>query len=342
MLFITSKWTQLLPAIVALASLYLTTPLAHAKDEDTIAAGQKRTEQLYQQQTKTLWAEMTPDMQKGLGSEAAFAQFAQQVAQQLGQESEIVSEKVLHQQNYRVYQRTARFTKVDMLILVQFAFDENQRIAGMFVKPSEPTATAAPSAHMDYQTKANLRLPFNGEWFVVWGGRTIEDNYHAVAKDQRFAYDFLVTKNGQTHVNEGKALSDYHCWNQALLAPADATVVNVVDGLPDQAIGARDPQNAAGNHVVLDFGHSEYAVLAHFQQNSIQVKTGDTVKTGQLLGRCGNSGNTTEPHLHFHLQNSNRFGQGEGLPAAFQQYLADGKVVARGEPKRGQTIAQPE
>lgn len=315
--------------------------IASAQADEVISLGQLRTQQLYQQQTKALWADMTPDMQKGLGNELAFAQFAQQVAEQLGQESEIVSEKILHQQNYRVYQRTARFTKVGMLILVQFAFDENQRIAGMLVKPSEQTATAAPSVHMDYQTKANLRLPFNGEWFVVWGGRSIEDNYHAVAKDQRFAYDFLVTKNGQTHVNEGKALSDYYCWNQALLAPAEATVVNVVDGLPDQAIGARDPQNAAGNHVVLDFGHNEYGVLAHFQQNSIQVKIGDTVKTGQLLGRCGNSGNTTEPHLHFHLQNSDRFGKGDGLPAIFVHYLADGKTVARGEPRRGQTISQP-
>jgi len=315
--------------------------VASAQADDVIPMGQIRTQQLYQQQTKLLWADMTPDLQKGLGSEAAFAQFAQQVAEQLGQESEIVSEKVLHQQNHRVYQRLARFTKVGMLILVQFAFDENQRIAGLLVKPSEQTATAAPSAHMDYQTKANLRLPFNGEWFVVWGGRTIEDNYHAVAKDQRFAYDFLVLKNGQTHINEGKALSDYHCWNQDLLAPADATVVNVVDGLPDQAIGSRDPQNAAGNHLVLDFGRNEYGVLAHFQQNSIQVKTGDLVKTGQLLGRCGNSGNTTEPHLHFHLQNSDRFGHGEGLPASFQQYLADGKNITRGEPTRGQFISQP-
>jgi murein DD-endopeptidase MepM/ murein hydrolase activator NlpD len=69
------------------------------------------------------------------------------------------------------------------------------------------------------------------------------------------------------------------------------------------------------------------------------VKAGQRVVAGQELGRCGNSGNTSEPHLHFHLQDAPEFGQGNGLPAFFEHYIADGEAVERGEPVRGQTIA---
>jgi len=62
------------------------------------------------------------------------------------------------------------------------------------------------------------------------------------------------------------------------------------------------------------------------------------VKQGQIIGRCGNSGNTSEPHLHYHLQNSPKFGQSEGLPAQFVNYVADGERVERGEPVQGQRI----
>jgi murein DD-endopeptidase MepM/ murein hydrolase activator NlpD len=62
------------------------------------------------------------------------------------------------------------------------------------------------------------------------------------------------------------------------------------------------------------------------------------VQRGEVLGRCGNSGNSSEAHLHYHLQNTPEFNQGEGLPPQFQNYVADGQVVSRGEPIRGQKI----
>jgi len=124
-----------------------------------------------------------------------------------------------------------------------------------------------------------------------------------------------------------------------ILAPADGTVLDAVDGLPDQAIGTRNTKAITGNHVMLDLGNGEYAMLAHLRQGSVAVKAGQRVVAGQELGRCGNSGNTSEPHLHFHLQDAPEFGQGNGLPAFFERYVADGEVVERGEPVRGQTIA---
>jgi len=117
-------------------------------------------------------------------------------------------------------------------------------------------------------------------------------------------------------------------------------VASLVSDLPDQEIGRSDLRNPAGNHVVLDLGNDEYAFLAHMQQDSIEVAAGDQVAAGQMIGRCGNSGNTTEPHLHFHMQTTPNLADGEGLPAFFEDYRADGNTVMRGQPLRGETVEQ--
>jgi murein DD-endopeptidase MepM/ murein hydrolase activator NlpD len=90
--------------------------------------------------------------------------------------------------------------------------------------------------------------------------------------------------------------------------------------------------------VILDHGNGEFSLLAHLRRGSVAVRPGATVAAGQKLGECGNSGNTSEPHLHYHLQNTAVFGRAEGLPAQFMVYTADGRPVTRGEPVRGQTI----
>jgi murein DD-endopeptidase MepM/ murein hydrolase activator NlpD len=91
--------------------------------------------------------------------------------------------------------------------------------------------------------------------------------------------------------------------------------------------------------VILDLGEGEFAVLAHLKNGSVRVAKGQRVERGAEIGRCGNSGNTTEPHLHFHLQDGAKFGTAEGLPAFFTDYVADGERIAHGEPLRGQTVA---
>ena len=186
--------------------------------------------------------------------------------------------------------------------------------------------------------KTLLQLPFEGEWFVFWGGRTITDNYHVVASDQRFAYDILIVKDGVSHSGDGKLLEQYYCWGEPVIAPGTGTVIAVVDGLPDNLPGVMDPKNPPGNHVWIDLGNDEIALLAHLQKNSVAVEAGESVDKGDIVGRCGNSGNTTEPHIHFHIQDEPGFGKGRGKPAFFTNYLANGQVVARGEPRRGERV----
>jgi murein DD-endopeptidase MepM/ murein hydrolase activator NlpD len=83
------------------------------------------------------------------------------------------------------------------------------------------------------------------------------------------------------------------------------------------------------------------AFLAHLQRNSVQVAAEQRVRSGEQVGRCGNSGRSSEPHLHYHLQASPTFGAGEGQPARFLAQEADGALVGRGEPARGQHVIQP-
>lgn len=313
---------------------------ATSQDAPAMQAGRGLSQLFLQGDTDAVWARMSPQMRAALGSAAALAQFRAKVGQGFGEEQAVLDESVSVDSGLHAYVRTSRWSRLPTPILMQWTVDDAGNVAGFVVQP-KPGAVlqAAPSPYLDYQTKAHLRLPFEGEWYVVWGGHDIEQNYHAAYPGQRFAYDILKIVDGSTHRGDGKALEDYYCWNQPILAPADATVLEAVDGLPDQAIGTRNPEAVAGNHVMLDLGHGEYALLAHLRQGSVAVTAGQQVAAGDELGRCGNSGNTSEPHLHFHLQDAPKFGEGDGLPAFFEHYTADGKPVERGEPVQGQTIA---
>lgn len=88
----------------------------------------------------------------------------------------------------------------------------------------------------------------------------------------------------------------------------------------------------------MNLGSGEFVFLAHLMQGSVKVDAGQTVARGEGVGRCGNSGNTSEPHLHLHIQTTANLQSGEGLPAYFGGYRADGVPVARGEPEKGQTL----
>mgnify|MGYP002150430230 CR=1 FL=1 len=105
----------------------------------------------------------------------------------------------------------------------------------------------------------------------------------------------------RSYKGAGRVNSDFFAFGQPILAPADGKVVQVVDGVPDNTPGAVDVYFRLGNMVVLDLGRGEYAYLCHLQQGSPSVRVGERVRRGQVVARCGNSGNSTEPHLHFQL-----------------------------------------
>ena len=198
--------------------------------------------------------------------------------------------------------------------------------------------TLASSDYLDYQTIEELELPFYDEWFVVWGGRTLKQNYHASLKDQRFAIDVVQLENGSTFTGNGTRNEDYYCYGDTLFAPGSGQIVDMRNNVADNIPGKTNKKQLFGNYVIINHGNNEYSVLAHFMKNSIVVDIGDFVSQGQFIGLTGNSGNSTEPHLHYHLQNKPSISQGAGLPAHFQKYYADDVFVSIGEPVQNQTI----
>lgn len=332
---VTKAQAEMNPRKLGIAAGLALAGILGAAQADPLSAAQRMAERFLLGDVDAIWSASTPEMQEAFGTVGKLAVLHDDLMADFGAEATILSERTDEQAGYVVYTRVSRWTQAPAPMELIIALDGQERIAGFFIRPQP---VAEPSQFLDYETKATLRLPIDGDWFVYWGGRDIEDNYHAVDGGQRFAIDLLIMRDGLSHSGDPSSLASYHCWGRPILAPAEGVVVQAVDGLPDQPIGASDPMNPAGNHTVIDFGNNEYGFLAHLQQGSVRVTTGDVVTAGQEIGLCGNSGNSTEPHLHFHMQTSPRLGQGEGLPAQFSNYRANGTLINRGEPRKGETI----
>ena len=264
--------------------------------------------------------------------------FRQEVEDQAGSEVAVLREKVSRNEGLLVYTRAATFDNFPGAVDVTWGLNASGEVASFAITPQEAPNTAAPSKRLDYRTKTALQLPIGGFWYVFWGGRTVAENDHAAFPDQRFALDLLVTRGGSSYRGDGTELSDYYCFGRPLYAPGAGVVVDTVSDLPDLAIGQRDTENIGGNYVLIDHQNGEFSFLGHLRQGSLKVAVGEQVRAGDPVGRCGNSGNTTEPHLHYQLQAGRALFGAEALPAQFLNYTADGRRVARGEPTRGQII----
>jgi murein DD-endopeptidase MepM/ murein hydrolase activator NlpD len=324
------------PAPAAVAA----TPDASSTDDAAmLALGRRTAEAYFAREAHALSERFTPPLRAKVGGEEGLAAFRAGAEKQLGAETSILSEHVVRTSGVTVYVRIAKYERLATPVKMVIGFDAERNIAAFGIAP-EGKLEAAPTRNADYRTQASLRLPFDAAWTVAWGGRTIEQNQHAAMADQRFAYDFFVVDGGSTHRGDGRRNEDYFAYGRSVLAPAAGRVVVAVDGVPDNLPGELGTAQLAGNHVIIDHGHGEYSLLAHLVPGSVSVKPGDPISSGQKLGRCGNSGHSSEPHLHYHLQSTARLSDGEGLPAQFVGYIADGARVSRGEPVREQRIEQ--
>jgi murein DD-endopeptidase MepM/ murein hydrolase activator NlpD len=148
---------------------------------------------------------------------------------------------------------------------------------------------------------------------------------------QRFAVDYeQLDANNRIWSGKNKEdLENYTIYGKKALAAADATVVKVIDGLPEQVPGVFPenitPEEADGNSVILDIGGGNYALYAHFQPGSVRVEEGERVKRGDVLGLVGNSGNSLAPHLHFHVMNGPLSLASNGLPYEIDSFEVIGK-----------------
>jgi Peptidase family M23 len=142
---------------------------------------------------------------------------------------------------------------------------------------------------------------------------------------ERFAIDFVqLGADGKTYTGDPKKNSSYHAYGAAILAVADGVVVDVSSGIQDNVPGATvQPltlRTISGNYVIEDIGNGAYAFYAHLKPGTSKVYVGAHVKRGQVIGSLGNTGNSSEPHLHFHVISRPFPLSGNGLPYAFDHF----------------------
>jgi murein DD-endopeptidase MepM/ murein hydrolase activator NlpD len=213
------------------------------------------------------------------------------------------------------------------------------KVAGLGFVPHTPSAPA-PEEHT-----TQLSLPFRGRWLVSQGGDSQELNSHHEVPNQRFAFDLVaVGEDGKVHRGEGRANEDHYAFGREVLAPADGVVTDVIEGVRDNVPGSLNPYSALGNAIFIQHRENEVSVLAHLKQSSIRVKVGERVKRGQVVGLCGNSGNSSRPHLHYHLQSTPIIQDAVGIKVYFKPVVVtrDGRAETKQShsPTKGDIISQ--
>ncbi|HEY5046493.1 MAG TPA: M23 family metallopeptidase [Rhizomicrobium sp.] len=214
-----------------------------------------------------------------------------------------------------------------LLIMKQvFAFDgvrDTLRVHLEGQSSGHPVQSDATIAIRDGFAKTRFVFPLKGTWYVGWGPSFHTD--HRWHPPEAFALDIArLGGGGQTYRGDGQHFEDYYAFGADVLAAADGAVVKAVGGRPESPDAIQRPgetarhyadrhnseemklfggreDGAAGDYVMLDHGNGEYSLYAHLQPDSIRVRVGERVKTGEVLGKLGSSGNSTEPHLHFQV-----------------------------------------
>ncbi len=186
----------------------------------------------------------------------------------------------------------------------------------------------------------DLTFPLaGGTYYIAQGGNSTLLNHHFRVPSQKFALDILKLNRFGWSTGESPLESRYSTciYDEPVLCPCDGVVTAAADGFPDLDIGVRDSQRPAGNHVVVRYGNADiYVGLAHLKNGSVSVRAGDVVRAGQIIGRVGNSGNTSQPHLHIHAKREGdpaSMLDGEGVPMRFSgRWLVRNSVVRVAEP----------
>ncbi|WP_130620871.1 M23 family metallopeptidase [Dyella amyloliquefaciens] len=206
------------------------------------------------------------------------------------------------------------------------------------------TAASAPieGGAFDVSSRAPLRLgpPLRGgPWVAIYNAqwerghrRVLYATHGAVHVPGRFAIDWIrVGAQGGFARGDGAKPAEWLGYGADVLAVAEATVASIGEGIGESATLAEHAsqkvplEDAAGNYVALDLGHGRYAFYEHLKPGSITVKAGQHVRRGQVIGQLGFTGESTGPHLHFHVADANAPLAAEGLPYGFEQLHVVGR-----------------
>lgn len=211
----------------------------------------------------------------------------------------------------------------------------------------EPHDIVLAPLQVSQDTPIVVAPPLRGQWIAGDSVNNLPDAAHrrAVLIDsghawiaQRFAIDWVQIQNIDNAATTFKGPEDknesYSCYDQPIYSVAAGKVVDASDGMAENVPHSGkyavpiDFNNAAGNHVVIEIAPHRYVLYAHIRPGTVQVKTGDHVRVGQILGHVGNTGSSTEPHLHMHIDDQPSFLAGNGVPYEFTEGEESGAVEA--------------
>ncbi len=194
-------------------------------------------------------------------------------------------------------------------------------------------------------------FPLRGVSYAGWGASF--HTGHRWAIPEEFALDIArLGGDGLSHKGDGSRFEDYYAYGTDVLAACDGTVVEAANDQPEDSTAMQRPDESqeayfarlqkeqagrlakgmtsvTGNYVMIDHGKSEYSFYAHLQPGSVRIHKGDRVKAGDVIGKLGSSGNSTEPHLHFHVCDKADSLMSAGLPVNFSNVTIQWADVPR-------------
>jgi urea transporter len=183
-------------------------------------------------------------------------------------------------------------------------------------------------------TLQTLSLPFAGAW-TVWQGPNGRWTHQG---PWQHAFDFVITDiQGNTYQGEGQTLTDYYAFGKPILSPVRGRITRVTNNLADNPPGQTDKANNWGNLVIIQDPRGFWVELSHFKQDSIKVAEGQWVEKGTLLGHCGNSGYSPQPHIHLQVQAGENIGSAT-LPFSLVGYTCQGQFFANDQPVEGAVV----
>jgi len=206
------------------------------------------------------------------------------------------------------------------LYVLKFRIKPSNKLSEVYIQQNSPEKNLYSFYNDRIRFRHNLdpvKLPFFGEWTVSQA----HDGEHTHKEAWKHAWDFVITDNKDKQFSgSGDLLTDYYCYDKNIIAPSDGTVEHVVDNIQDNTIGDVNIKDNWGNTVIIKISDNLYASLSHLKPESIKVKAGDNVKEGEIIARCGNSGRSPYPHLHFQLQETPYIGS-PTLSYPFSYYI---------------------
>ncbi|GIE28725.1 peptidase M23 [Actinoplanes italicus] len=214
------------------------------------------------------------------------------------------------------------------------------------------------ATEVDRREPLRLSPPLRGDGFAVYGCcrppfvhrlALMEFDGHTFAA-QRYAIDFVQTDGGVgSYTGDQDRNENYFIFGEGVRAVADGKVLAMRDGVrantPQKLPPRTGPGDLTGNFVIQDLGGGAYALYAHMQAGSVRVKPGDRLTRGQALGLVGNSGNSTEAHLHFHVVDSPGLPlgvAGDSVPYTFDHFRIQNRIAGLdSEPEAPVRVAAP-